>query len=96
MEDTQHVLSWNAVGGSEKIGNNLTAHLSVTYQPRILQEGRITKDASKYGLKKSLKTMVEASITDKIREFGYVQEEQAQENCFSCKEKQFSKENVII
>jgi hypothetical protein len=49
-----------------------TAHLSVTYRPRKLQEGRITKDSSKSGLKKSSKTMVEASLTDKIREFGYI------------------------
>ena len=26
MEDTYHVLSWNMVGGSEKMGKNLTAH----------------------------------------------------------------------
>lgn len=55
-----------------KDGEKSHCTLSVTYWPSILQEGRITKDSSKSGLKKSSKTMVEASITDKIREFGYV------------------------
>lgn len=40
---------------SEKIENYLTIHLSVTYWSHILQEGRITKDSSKSGLKKEPK-----------------------------------------
>ena len=55
-----------------KDGKKSHCTLFVTYRLRILQEGRITKDSSTCGLKKSSKTMVEASITVKIREFGYV------------------------